>query len=146
MKFAHSIMVTVFAQEDYEATRKTLLTLFPFNLEEEKIPINVQNSVGFEEKIIRVLTVKILKERHTDAFLKNLLAHLTTETKQLILRQAESRLDEELDFFLRFDKDRLMAGEYWVTEGGNCYHLKMAVAAFPHKREVALEVVRTLFS
>lgn len=148
MKLAHQIKLSVFSkQEDNEKdVLNSFLSLIPFNLEEEKLEIKTSTAEGFEHKRIKTLELTLTKEKHTNKFLENLINKLTDEQKQLILNQADSRLDENLKFFLRFDKDKLVKEDkLWLTDKGNCFHIKISIAAFPSKKEKALEVVKNLF-
>jgi RNA binding exosome subunit len=82
------------------------------------------------------------KEKHTNAFLNSLKQRLSDDQKQLLLRQSESRLDSELSFFIRLDKDRLLnENRFWITDSGNCFHIRMSIAAYPSNREAALKVI-----
>jgi RNA-binding protein len=145
---SHQIKVTVFVkgEEDFDKIKNGLLELFPFNLEEEKLAINENIVEGFDEKKIKILEVVIDKERHTKGFIENLLKNLSNETKEVILRQAESRLDNEMMFYMRFSKEKwLNEKTLWLTDQGNCFHIKMSLAAFPKKREKALELIQKVF-
>jgi hypothetical protein len=123
-----------------------LLSLVPFKLEEEKIKLNQQTATGFSEKKIKIFEILLEKDRHIGAFLENLISHLSKDTKELILRHAETRLDEECNFFLRFSKEKLLnENELWLTDKGNCFHIKINIAAFPKKKEAALEIIRKVF-
>ena len=57
-----------------------------------------------------------------------------------ILKQIESRLDEELNFFLRLDKEKWVnEKEMKLTDSGKCFHIKISVAAFPKNMDIAIE-------
>ena len=76
-----------------------------------------------------------------------ILNNLDESQKKQILQQAESRLDKNLDFFIRFDKDSWMNEKKLVlTDSGKCFHIKMSMAAFPKKMEIAAALVRKLLS
>ena len=63
-----------------------------------------------------------------------------------MLEQKESRLDEDLNFFVRIDKEKWIDGkEMFLTDSGNCFHIKILIAAFPKKRENALKIVEKMF-
>jgi len=148
MKIANSIKITVFVKEgeDEEKVRGRLLSLFPFDIEEEKIELKEDVATGFNDKKIKVLEVVLEKERHIEAFLENLKKEMMDEVNERILMQAESRLDDECNFFLRFSKKKLMEeNDLWLTDQGNCFHIKINVAAFPKKKENALEIIRNVF-
>ena len=98
---------------------------------------------GFNEKKITIISASINKNKHIRTFIDHINKNLSQEQKDMIIRQADSRLADNLDFFLRFDKDKLLNEKsFWITDKGNCYHVRMNVAAFPKRREIALEVVR----
>lgn len=138
----------VFSKEDdnEELIIKKIKELFPFDFEKEKLVIKRKTSYGFEDKKIIVFTVFVKKQKHTNLVLKNLFSKLNKEQKDLLLKQLDSRLDETLHFYLRLDKDKLLKNEYWITDTGNCFHFKFAIAAYPHKRDVAREIVKEILN
>jgi len=154
MKLAHSIRLSVFIKpediaQDLEIEKKVmncLKSLLPFDLEAEKIKIEKEVVVGFNNRNISILKLELVKESHTSMFIKNLLTKLNPDQRSLLLRQAESRLDENLDFFIRLGKDELLRGNYYITETGECFHIRIGIAAFPKKREAALEIIEQIFS
>lgn len=149
MKIAHSIKITVFVKEEEneEKIRKTLLSLLPFDLEKEKIELKQSIATSFNEKKIRIFEILLIKDKHVNIFLENLINKLSKETKELILKQAESRIDDKCNFFLRFSKDKLIKeNELWITDQGNCFHIKINLAVFPKKKENALEIINDFFS
>lgn len=149
MKYAHQISLTVFSYE-YENRNSVLdafLRLFPFNLEENKVVLKNTKAAGFNEKVIEIFEVALAKESLINQFLNNLLNNLSEVQKGQLLQQAESRLDNEMNFFIRFDKDSWINDrKLYLTDSGKCFHLKISIAAFPKKREVAISVIKELFS
>src|SRR3989344_2840824 len=70
---------------------------------------------------------------------------ITKEQKQQLLDQLESRLHDNLHFYLRLDKDAMVnLGQLWLTDSGNCFHIEIVVAAFPAKREAAKKILENL--
>jgi len=150
MKYFNKIIISVFVKldeaEDLELIKQKFINLFPFNLVEEKLIIKEETTKGFNEKRIKILTVELLKESHTNKFFESLSSKITRDDKSAILRQKESRLDQELYFYLRFDKQKwIQKNELELTDSGDCFHIKLALAAFPRKREVALELIEKIF-
>jgi RNA binding exosome subunit len=146
---AHQVELSVFStpEDDEALIHKNLLSLVPFDLEAEKLKVERTNASGFSERKIVILRLVLSKQRQINPFLKHLNALLNAEQKELLLRQAESRLDDNMYFFLRLDKTRLAEeGSCWLTDQGSCYHIKLSLAPFPRKRENALGLVRQLFS
>lgn len=149
MKYLHSIKLTVFSYEN-ENEKKILgafLKFFPFSLEENKIALVKKSASGFKESSIGIFEVILAKASIIRQFLEALLSQLTKEQKNTIIRQSESRLDKNFDFFIRFDKEEwIRRSKLELTDSGKCFHLKMSIATFPKKREVGLKIVNELFS
>lgn len=149
MKYAHSIRLTAFSyeSEDGKSILDALLKFFPFSIEKNKVILKKTEATGFNDKKIKIFEITLAKGNLVGQFLKNLLNNMDKNQKQQILGQAESRLDKNLDFFIRFDKESWIKDEKLIlTDSGKCFHLKISIAAFPKKREVALNVLRSLFS
>ncbi|MEM2915769.1 MAG: RNA-binding domain-containing protein [Candidatus Woesearchaeota archaeon] len=149
MKYLNNVVLSVFAkpsEEDVSTVKQGLIELVPLNLPKEKIEVKEETAQGFNEQQIKIFTITLSKEAHTNAFLKALLNRLTKEQKELLLRQRESRLDSDLHFFIRFDKGKWLSDRHlFITDSGWCYHVKMAVAAFPATRDAALALVEKVF-
>ncbi len=148
MKLAHQIEITVFsyATDDFEKISGSFLELFPFNLQEEKIKMDVSSASGFNNKGIAVLKAKLQKESHTTKLLEKISCILDKAEKGKLLRQLETRLDDELNFFMRFGKDEWINDKKLIlTDSGRCFHVKASIAAFPKKRENAIEIIKRLF-
>ncbi len=145
MRLANNVNIRVFCKEDEdkELLLEKLRMLLPFDAEKEKIKITEQKAEGFDEKQILIISVSLVKERHVSAFIENLLSRLGDEKKTL-LEQLESRLDNNLDFFIRLDKELLLKDKLVLTDSGNCYHIKINIAAFPKRRARAAEMLREL--
>ena len=148
MKLAHQIELSVFSypEEDFERINKAFLELLPFDCEKEKVKVEKTEAEGFGQKKIIILKATVVKTSNTNDFLGNILIKLSDDDRKTILRQIESRLDEELNFFLRLDKGELIKhSRLRLTDSGKCFHIKISVAAFPKKMETAKEIVRKLF-
>lgn len=148
MKLCNNIKLSVFCSEEEkeEEIAKALISLIPLNLEDEKLSIKKTTAIGFNEKKIKILEIFLEKDRHTNEFLDFLDQKLSPDQKDILIGQTSSRLDEDLNFFIRFDKAKLINnGTFWLTDSGNCFHLKLSIAAFPKKKEKALEIIRKIF-
>lgn len=149
MKYAHLIKLTVFSYEHKNSQEilDAFLKFFPFNLEENKIILKKTDAIGFNDKKIEIFEIILTKTNFINKLLNNLLHNLDKEQKNKILGQIASRLDKNLDFFLRFDKEAWINDKKLVlTDSGKCFHIKISIAAFPKKRGIALNVVKDLFS
>lgn len=148
MKFAHNIKLSVFSysNEDSDKILKASIDFFPFDLEKSKIAVKKSSAEGFNDRKTIIYQIIISKTTLINQFLYKLLERIDKIQKDAILEQSESRLDQELDFFIRFDKDSWVnERKLELTDSGRCFHLKISIAAFPKKREVALNIVKELF-
>ncbi len=144
MKHFNNITITVFAkpEEDAEKVKQKLAELIPFNLVDEKINLSEETATGFNERAIKIYKILLIKEKHTNKFFASLKQKLSSLDKKLLLAQVETRIDEELNFFIRLDKQQLFNDVYEITDSGDCYHIKMLLLAFPKKRERAVELIK----
>ena len=146
MKIAHNIAIRVFAKEweDAEKIKEGLSRLAPVNFEKEKLKINETTAEGFEDRKIKIFEIKLEKERHAKVFFDNLLQKISDKQKEMLIKQTDSRTDDECNFFIRLDKEKMLNGEYWITDSGDCYHIKILVAAYPAKKDAAKKVIEGL--
>lgn len=148
MKYAYLIKLTAFSyeHENSGAIADAFLRFFPFNLEENKVVLKKSNASGFNESRIEILEVTLIKNNLINQFLETLLDNLDENQRDKILQQAESRLDKNLDFFLRFEKEAwINEKKLMLTNSGKCFHIRISVAAFPKKREIALNMIKEIF-
>lgn len=148
MKLCHNIKASVFCneEEDENDVLNHFLQLFPFNIEKEKIKLKKTKAKGFNEKIITIFEIALKKDKHINSFLEFLNEKLNNSQKELILKQLNSRLDNDLNLFLRFDKNKLLKEDrLWLTGKGNCFHFKIAIAVFPKKKEKAISIIQKIF-
>jgi RNA binding exosome subunit len=146
VKYANNITINVFVkpEEDEETIRKTFLELINLDLEKEKLLLKRKKAKGFNQRAIIIYEVRLEKEKHTNYFLREFVSKLNEEQKELLVRQ-KNRLDDDLHFFIRLDKNKLNNNEYYITDSGECYHINIGIASFPRKKEVAEEVIREIF-
>ena len=143
MKIANNVSLRVFCrdEEDKDLIVSRLKSLIPFDTEKEKIKISEKTAQGFGEKAIHVIRAELTKERHIKAFLENLFLRLGEE-KSTLLEQIDSRLDDDLNFFIRLDKEMLLKDRFVLTDSGRCYHVRINVASFPKSREKGMEILK----
>jgi RNA binding exosome subunit len=144
MKLAHNVKLSVFAYDTEDAARISakLAALCPFGLKEEKLNMKSTTALGFNERKIMIFEITLTKEKHISKFLNCLNEKFSDDQRSLLVNQSESRLDSDLNFFIRLDKPRwLDEDRLWITDSGDCFHMRIAVAAFPAKRESALKVI-----
>jgi len=153
MRYIHNIKITVFLKQEEYSGREDILSkieqlftkLVPLDLKKEKILCQEEIVESFENRKIKIVSLELFKEAHTNVFLKKLKELLGKEQCKTLIQQKESRLDEELFFYIRLDKEAALKDVYELTDSGDCVHVKMHVAAFPKNRETALKVVDEIF-
>jgi len=147
MKLLHFVEMRVFCKEYdiFDDIVKGIHFLFPFDFVKEKIILGEKTVEGFDQKKIKIFTVKISKQSQTTAFIKHLSKNLDDKQRKTIIEQLDSRLDEGLHFYIRLEKDELISGKYYLTDTGNCYHIKLSIAAYPHRKEAARDIIKSIF-
>ncbi|MFC1800571.1 RNA-binding domain-containing protein [Nanoarchaeota archaeon] len=144
MKVAHNVKVNVFCHEGEDdcAILGKLLELFPFEIKKQ---LKKTRTTSHDDRHIDIFEVELIKDKEINAFFEFLVSKLSSEQKELLIKQINTRLDAELNFFLRLDKSKLLGGEYVITDSGNCFHVKILLAAYPKKREAGVELVKGIF-
>ncbi|MEK6942820.1 MAG: RNA-binding domain-containing protein [Nanoarchaeota archaeon] len=149
MKYAHNVKISVFSHENEnkESNFNAFLELFPFNLEKSKVKVEKTNAEGVSENKIEILEVNLDRQKLVNDLLFSLVSKIKDVDKSMIISQLESRLDSGLHFFLRIDKETwINERKIMITDSGSCFHMRISVAAFPKKREIALKLMKELFS
>lgn len=147
MEIAHSAAIRVFCgeEENESEVMNGLKSLLPFDLEKEKIAIQKQTAFGFSDKRINIFEVTLAKKRHIKAFLDGLLPRISGTDRLMLLRQLDSRVDNDANFFVRFEKETLAKhNELLVTDSGNCYHVRIKIAAYPSTKEAAVRIMEAV--
>lgn len=146
MRLAHTITVDVIAppEEDVAKIKEGLLRLVPFDLVAEKLTVQERKAKGFNERTILTHRITLTKESHINEWVRWFVGKLSVAQRKLLWDQAETRLDEQNHFFLRIDKQAWFEDRIIITDLGNCYHIDMAIASFPARRENAMRVVESI--
>ena len=146
MKLAHHVKISVFGHESNESEEEIdrlpnlLKSFFPF-----EIPVNKKVLEGFDNKKILVFSVDLSKQADIKKFLQFLVSRLSEDQKELLINQSDSRIDDDIHFFVRFDKSKLISeNRLWITDKGNCFHVDLTLAAFPKSKEEGLKTLKTI--
>ena len=151
MKLVHTARLTVYCKdgEACEEIKACLQGLVPLDLEQEKLAVKetIMKGEHAAEQDIKIYEIMLSKERHVNKFLAALNQKLSKEQRELLVQQAASRFDEDLNFFIRLDKDKLMHENLCqLTDSGECFHIKLSIAAYPKRYDTALAAVKSIFS
>lgn len=145
-RLVNRITISVFCKEDedYDKLKKNLLGLFSFDLYEHGL-VQEKKAVGFNERVIRQIFIELQNQQHIREFLDILNQMLDRQQKKQLLSQKESRLSDKYNFYVRLDKKKFLDSKFSLTESGDCIHIRINIAAFPRKRDRALENIEQLF-
>ena len=86
MKTIHNITISVFSKEDEDSEniKEKLLTLFPFELEKNKIKLKEEHLKGFGESVITKFEVNIEKNSLINQFIEHLIEKISEKQKEII--------------------------------------------------------------
>ncbi len=129
------------ATEDEQKVMVAIRLLLPSEVEvgQTKLKGHHGNSItSFEASVEQR---KLLRE-----FWQRVIEKLKAGEVKKIIGTLQEKVDETCHFYLRFDKQLAHAGELALTESGDAIHLRMKVAAFPAKPEIAIELVKKFIS
>jgi RNA binding exosome subunit len=145
-KLLHNIEIKVFEKDESQIhlISKSFSLILPIDFEKEKIVINKTQVKGLENDTIHIFSIKINKNRHNLLFIKKMFKKLNKKDIEKIYKQRNSRLNDHGIFFIRIDKTSLFKNIYKITELGDCFHIKIKLAAFPNKREIAMKSLEKL--
>lgn len=117
-------------------------------IEEMKVKdaLRVRNN---ESKIVDGLDLisiqfELNKQTHIKSLIQNLKEKLGKKQCELIASQ-ENRVDDECNLFIRLDKKSLNEKKFVLTDSGDCYHIKIKLAAYPKKKETGIIIAKELF-
>ena len=135
--FSNAVVSThAHATEDEQRVLEALRTLLPEAVEvsQSKLKGHYGNPItGFEARVNRRILLRELWER--------VVAKLRAGELDNIRNILPARIDESCRLYLRFDKQLAYLGELVLAGSGDAIHLKLKMAAFPAKREIAIGLV-----
>ena len=131
----HNIKFRAFVYEDesVDEISQAILNLLP------EAEIEAEEAEGLLEDKILILTGVVSKKRYTKDFFNKLLQ--STDLEKLN-NDLEQKMDEKGNWFLRFDKNDALDEKLTVLDKGDSIHLKVKIAAFPAKKQIAVDKVR----
>ena len=133
-----SYRVFVYGTENEEKVKEAVRTLFPNSRPE------TDTTEGYFKNSVLILHDKLTKKREIKEFVK-ILNQMDTAGKKRLRSELERKMDEKGNLFLRFDKQRAYLGDLKIIKHGDSIHVKIKIAAYPAKKENAIEIARELF-
>ena len=135
MKMIHNIKFRAFVYEDesVDDVSQAILNILP------EAEIEAEDAEGLLEDKIIILSGVVSKKRYTKTFFNTLLEWTDLEKLNADL---ERKIDEKGNWFLRFDKADALDEKWTILDKGDSIHLKVKIAAFPAKKQIAVDKVR----
>ncbi len=123
----------VYENESMDEITQSILNILP------EAEIEAEEAEGLLEDKIIILSGVVSKKRYTKTFFKTLLDNVDLEK---LNDDLELKIDEKGNWFLRFDKDDALDEKWTILDKGDAIHLKVKIAAFPAKKQIAVDNVR----
>ena len=123
----------VYENESIDEITQSILNILP------EAEIEAEEAEGLLEDKIIILSGVVSKKRYTKTFFKTLLDNVDLEK---LNDDLELKIDEKGNWFLRFDKDDALEEKWTILDKGDAIHLKVKIAAFPAKKQIAVDKVR----
>lgn len=136
-----TVSAFVHATEEKSKVLNGLKVLLP-----EDVEVRQKRAKGHHGNPIYVLSAMIRKRGLLHEFQRRLMAGLRAGEKEKLIWAAAERVGEDCCLYLRFDKQLAYKGELVLTEGGDAIHVRLKIAAYPAKREVAVKMLEEFIS
>jgi hypothetical protein len=135
--FRNAVVSTfVHATEDEQRVLNILRTLLP-----EEVEVRRSRLKGHHGNPIVNLEAKVWQKK----LLREIWQRVMTKLREGELKKLGKIMPERINgncfFYLRFDKQLARTGELALTNSGDAIYLKLKIAAFPAKREVAVKLL-----
>lgn len=109
------IRALVHATESLDRIQAALLNFFQFS--EKTVSLNINRMEGTFHNPIHAITLKIKKKREIARFLTQIREYLASSDKKIFRREFSLRLDENLVFRFKIDKDGLVLDKLYLSRG-----------------------------
>ena len=123
----------VYENESIDEITQSILNILP------EADIEAEEAEGLLEDKIIILSGRVSKKRYTKTFFNKLLESVDLEK---LNNDLERKMDEKGNWFLRFDKSDALDEKFTILDKGDAIHLKIKIAAFPAKKQIAVDKVR----
>ena len=123
----------VYKDESVDEISEAILNILP------EAQIEAEEAEGLLEDKIIILSGVVSKKRYTKTFFNTLLEWTDLDKLNADL---ERKIDEKGNWFLRFDKADALDEKWTILDSGDSIHLKVKIAAFPAKKQIAVDKVR----
>ena len=123
----------VYKDESVDEISEAILNILP------EAEIEAEEAEGMLEDKIIILSGVVSKKRYTKTFFNTLLEFADLDKLNSDL---ERKMDEKGNWFLRFDKSDALNEKWTILDSGDSVHMKIKIAAYPARKDIAVEKVR----
>ena len=123
----------VYENENIDDISQAILNILP------EAEIEAEEAEGLLEDKIIILSGVVSKKRYTKTFFNTLLENVNLDE---LNNDLEKKIDDKGNWFLRFDKKDALDEKFTIKDSGDSIHLKIKIAAYPAKKEIAVSKVR----
>ena len=123
----------VYENESVGEISEAILNILP------EAEIEAEEAEGMLDDKIIILSGIVSKKRFTKTFFNALLESVDLNK---LNDDLERKIDEKGNWFLRFDKNDALDEKLTVLDSGDSIHLKIKIAAYPAKKQIAVDKVR----
>jgi len=94
---------------------------------------------------VSITTAEVTKKNECMKFVEFFNQNISEEDRDLLRSQMTERLDDDLNFYMRFDKQAAYAGKLKFTESQDAVFVRVKIETYPRSWEKAGAVVEELF-
>lgn len=137
-KMIHNIRFRAFVYEgeNIDEINQAILNILP------EAEIEAEEAEGLLEDKIIILSGIISKKRYIKAFFKKFLELYADKLNS----ELEHKIDDKGNLFLRFSKKDAFNEKWTILNSGDSIHLKIKIAAYPARKEMAINKIRSAFN
>jgi RNA binding exosome subunit len=151
MKLIHSIKIDLFSKsDDPKEINDAFDFILPFDPVKEKVDITAKYYGKDEETDsgdpLTVYTVNIDKQSQITRTIEYLRRMLSPIQKRDIIDTTKKFMDEDCCMFIRLDKQSLLKKQFELVEHGDCFHIRINIAAYPKSVSKAKEIAEQILS
>lgn len=114
--------------------------------DETKADLVIEEATGLKDQTIYVMHLMLTNSKQIKSMLAQIRENTNTESKLKIIETVESRIDEDLNLYLRYETNEFLQDKLNITDEGKCIHFTLNIAAFPKKLEKGIEIAKTIFT
>ena len=129
------VKIVCYATEDEDLLHDVIVKLTGIDDDES---YDVDISEGLHGNPITVIDANLTHNKDCERIFKN----LGKDILESLIPELEDRIDDDDIFYMRWDKQRAVEGEYVLSHSGDVISITAKSAAHPAKKEIAIGLMR----